>query len=302
MSRIFLLVPGVVILELIVMLVQLKMNWLDIRSMFFNLAGFTALALILSNKFIKRKSKPRSLLSFRAIVITVSLLFCTITSNVLLQLGQKQVSGHVHTVDASKEAYEEQHGKTDEIFGRQLTEGEAKAFTLVQRVSHTFIEVLSEEVVSRWIILGSLVLVLPPAWAVAVSSLIFAGTHLVYPIALSEPQVGLMRLLPTFAIGLFCGIAYLWYGLPSAVLIHFSVNLIRLFADDEYTFVVDWIFWGSALFALIILPPTLWFTWKCRKEPVLVSQAPIPEFPGSLRTGAIVHIERSSWRKALLKN
>lgn len=101
-----------------------------------------------------------------------------------------------------------------------------------------------------------------PPWALFISSILFAASHLVFPIALGDLEFGLMRLLPTFAIGVFCGVAYLWYGLPASVFVHFAGNLIRVFAFDEYDFIVDWILWGSAFVTLFILPPTLWFTRK----------------------------------------
>ncbi|HYX37829.1 MAG TPA: hypothetical protein VE954_32400, partial [Oligoflexus sp.] len=56
--------------------------------------------------------------------------------------------------------------------------------------------------------------------------------------------------------------AYLRYGLPASVFVHFVGILIKVFAFDEYDFVVDWILWGSAFVALVILPLTLWFARK----------------------------------------
>lgn len=257
----WIVIPIVVTLYASVSLVQLNMGWLGIGSMFIQLVGVTVFVLILSTRLkIKRKVRLHSRLGFRAIVITVSLLFCTVSSNLVLQLGQKHLFGRVWVSDTSKENYEKKHGKTDEILGTELSKGQAESLSLIQRVTHEAINVLSEEVFFRWFILGTLFSVLSPAWAIVVSSLLFAGMHIVVPIAISDPQFGLTRLLPAFVLGVFCGVAYLWYGLAASTLIHFGVNLIRVFANGEYDFVVDWIIWGSALCALVLLGPTLWLT------------------------------------------
>ncbi len=263
----WIVIPTVVVLYVAVILVQLKMGWLGVGPMLIHLVGITALVLILSKTLVKRKASSYSLLSFRAVVVTVSLLFCTISSNLALQFGQKHLFGRVWVSDTSKETYENQHGKAEEILGRQLTNNQAESFLIVQRVAHETIKVLSEEVVFRWFILGILFLALPPAGAIVTSSLLFAGMHIIFPIAISDPQLGLTRLLPAFSIGIFCGIAYRWYGLPSSAFIHLAVNLVRVFANGEYDFVVDWIAWGSAFCALVLLAPTLWFTRK--REPAL---------------------------------
>lgn len=118
------LILGIIGLNLTVMLVSLKMNWLDILPMSIHLVGFTLLAAILSKKLIRSRGHL-PFLNFRAIVITIGLLFGSMTTNVLFQLGQKQVIGHVQTADSSKAAYEGQHGRAVELFGRKLTDEQA---------------------------------------------------------------------------------------------------------------------------------------------------------------------------------
>ncbi len=261
-----LIILGVLALDIAVVLLRLKMNWLGMLPTVIYLVGAILLATILSKKFLRRRREPLPFLRFKPIVITLSVMFCTIMGNVGSQLAQKQVFGHLYITDSSRETYEERNGKVKEIIGHQLTESQAKTFALIQMSAHTLISVCIEEVVLRWIILGALILILPPFWAVLISSLIFAGTHLIFPIAMSDLEWGLMRLLPTFAIGLGCGIVYLWYGLPAAVLVHFGCNLIRFFGDNGYYFAIDWMVRGGLFVTFILLPPTLWFTRNRRRD------------------------------------
>ncbi|HYX38369.1 MAG TPA: CPBP family intramembrane glutamic endopeptidase, partial [Oligoflexus sp.] len=175
----FLLISCVITLYVGVMLVRLKMNWLGIIPTAIFLVGYILIATFLSKTLIKRRQELLPFFRFKAIVVTVGLLFCSITSNVLLQLGQKQAIGHLNVGDSSKAAYEEQHGRAESVLGKQLTEEQANAFSQIKRVTHEFIGVVSEEVIYRWVILGALILVLPPGWSILISSLIFAALHLV---------------------------------------------------------------------------------------------------------------------------
>ncbi|HET9241392.1 MAG TPA: CPBP family intramembrane glutamic endopeptidase [Oligoflexus sp.] len=262
-----LVVLGIIIFDLAVMLLRFKMNWLGIGPTFLNLMVLVILALIVSKTVIKRKLDLRASLSFRGMVITISLLLGSMTSNVLLQLTQRQLFGHFYTGDSSKVAYEEQHGRTDELLGTRLTPDQANSLSQTKRVAHELMDVTSEEIIFRWIVLGALLLTFSRPQAVFISSMFFAAIHLVFPIALGNLEWGLMRLLPTFAIGVYSGIAFIWYGLPASVFVHFVGNLVRVFAYDEYDFIVDWILWGSVFVTFVVLPPTLWLTRKNAAKP-----------------------------------
>jgi membrane protease YdiL (CAAX protease family) len=260
MSRAIIIVASTVALAVTAMLLQLMMGWLGIAPMIFNAAMFSAMALSLAREGVIRDWRPPSAFNFRSAVVVISLLFCTLASNAGLQFAQTKLFGLTHDRELSTEEYEKDHGRIEEVAGVRLSDDHVESLTLARGVVRTLFTVVSEEVYSRWVILGVLVLALPTGWAIVVSSLIFALGHLVYPIALSNPSFGLIRLLPTFAMGVFCGIAYLRYGLLASIFIHFATNLIPMFAGGKLDAAVDWILWGSAFVTFFVLPPTLWFT------------------------------------------
>jgi hypothetical protein len=204
-------------------------------------------------------------------VITVSLLFAAIFSNVVTNLAQAKLVGETYIkTDMRGEEYESEHGKPEAAFGQQLSESQSEALLLLQRVAHSFLDVAREEVLYRFILLGSLLLFLSPAWAIGISSLIFALTHAVLPFTITQEMIPTMSpILPAFFMGVSFGVAFLWYGLPAAIVVHFGMNLASAFAVD-HTYVADSIMFGSAFVALIILPVTLLFS---RKRHTLMTQS-----------------------------
>jgi membrane protease YdiL (CAAX protease family) len=137
-------------------------------------------------------------------------------------------------------------------------------------VSHLSLDVAREEVLYRFILLGTLLLFLSPAWAIGISSLVFALTHAVLPWIITQEMIPtLSPVLPAFFMGICFGTAFFWYGLPAALAVHFGMNLASAFASD-HTYIADSIMFGSAFVALVILPITLWFS---RKKHALMPQA-----------------------------
>jgi len=213
---------------------------------------WSALAFALSKTVLtKRATANRTILSFRELVVIVSIVFATSLSNVAVQATQKKIFGHVYTA-----SYSDPEPTT--------TPGTAIAPThpsTTETVIEAFLSVSVEEVSSRWITLGALLMAMSSGWAIVISSLIFSLHHVVYPLLGGIPEIGLFSLLPTFAIGVGSGIAFVRSGLASAIFVHFAVNLIGVFADN-HTYIADTVIFGSAAVALFVLPLTLWFTRK----------------------------------------
>jgi membrane protease YdiL (CAAX protease family) len=210
---------------------------------------WSLIAFALSRKTLTAKtSRARLLLSFRELVITLSVVFVTLCANVGTQYLQMKVFGHTYT------AFSE-----DSEQGESTEEAPAAPPSVAASLSKMLLSVTSEEIPSRWITLGALLMLMPPAWALAVSSLLFACTHLIVPIMIGQPEPGFFALAPTFMIGLGAGFVFLRSGLPAAILVHFLVNLVGLFSTI-HTDIADSVTFGSAFIALVVLPMTLWFT------------------------------------------
>lgn len=249
-----------IILDIGVGLWRVDSGWLDIWASLFHLVAFSLFAVILHKK-IRRKVVP--LAGFRGTVITVSLIFAAIFSNVATNLLQARLVGETYIkTDMRGEEYESEHGRPEAFFGQQLSTSQSEALLLMQRVTHLFFEVAREEVLYRFILFGTLLLFLSPASAIGISSLLFALTHAVLPWIITQELVPtLSPVLPAFFMGICFGTAFLWYGLPAALAVHFGMNLASAFASD-HTYIADSIMFGSAFVALTVLPITLWFSRK----------------------------------------
>lgn len=82
---------------------------------------------------------------------------------------------------------------------------------------------IAEEVVFRGVLLRALLRKLHPGWAVAISSVVFAGIHVVG----TDPMKLLLGMVPWTAIGLVCGIrAVRSGGLAQPILVHIGFNLL----------------------------------------------------------------------------
>lgn len=249
-----------VILDIAAGLFRVDRGLLDIWASLFHLLAFSLFAVILY-KHIRRKGAPAP--SFRGAVITVSLLFAAIFSNVATNLTQAWLVGETYIkTDMRGEEYESEHGRPEAAFGQKLNESQSEALFLLQRVTHLSLDVAREEVLYRFILLGTLLLFISPAWAVGISSLLFALTHAVLPWIITQELIPtLSPVLPAFFMGISFGAAFLWCGLPAALVVHFGMNLASAFASD-HTYIADSLMFGSAFVTLVILPITLWFSRK----------------------------------------
>lgn len=258
-----------VILDIAVGLWRVDHGLLDIWASLFHLLAFSLFAAILYKK-LRRKGIPSPRL--KGVVITVSLLFAAIFSNVVTNLTQARLVGETYIkTDMRGDEYESEHGRPEAAFGQKLSESQSETLLLVQRVTHSFLDVAREEVLYRFILLGTLLLFLSPSLAIGISSLFFALTHAVLPWVITQELVPtLSPVLPAFFMGISFGAAFLLYGLPAAMAVHFGMNLASAFASD-HTYIADSIMFGSAFVALIILPITLWFS---RKKDLLISNIP----------------------------
>lgn len=235
-------------------IVSFKLEMLDtIHSHLGQLVFWSIIAIALSRKAFKGKTlRPLSLLSLRELVIVLSVVFATLCANVGSQYLQMKVLGYTYTASEADP---------------EPTDGAPTAPpTVAEKLSKMLLSVTAEEIPSRWITLGALLVVMPSGWALALSSLLFAFTHLIVPVMIGAPEIGLFRLAPTFMIGLGAGLAFIRSGLPAAILVHFLVNLVGLFSTN-HTDIADSVTFGSAFVALIVLPLTLWFTKKRETAP-----------------------------------
>lgn len=193
--------------------------------------------------------------NFREILITVSLTFGMIAASFLVNFIQIETFGKSYNIPiAETEA------------GPELASLPYFSDISVNSVRLLF-SVVQEEIAFRWIILGALLMIMVPTRAVIISSMLFAGTHLVVPVLYSEIESGLLSLLPTFFIGLFCGIAFLRHGLFGSIAIHFVLNLCVMLSQrgGVYRDVAVGIICFFAVISLIVLPLGLWFTRETRK-------------------------------------
>ncbi len=92
---------------------------------------------------------------------------------------------------------------------------------------------VSEEIISRLVLLSLLLLVLKKeTWAVAVSALIFGLSHAASPMAGGE-TIGyvILQVLPAAIGGVFLGWVYLKIGLGTALFFHFLQDITYQFAS-----------------------------------------------------------------------
>lgn len=246
-------VTGTMALIAVILFTRLKLEWVDgVGAQVAELCLWAVAALALSKTLLQnRVGGTRPLFRFRELVITVSIVFTTICANVGIQSAQVQIFGK--TYRASYADPVPQPGAAEVPSPR----------TVPEKLAEMAASVSAEEISSRWIILGALLMLMSPGRALLLSSLLFAMQHAIVPIVGGVPEVGLFHLAPTFAIGIGCGIAFLRSGLTAAILVHFLVNMVGLSADNN-TQIADTVIFDSAFVALVVLPGTLWFTRKRR--------------------------------------
>ncbi len=245
---------GTTALSAIILIVFFKMGFTDeFFPKLTELVLCSLLAIGLSKTVLSRRAGGRkSLLSFREMVITLSIVFATLSANVSTQALQLKFFGSAYTTPSAN---------TELKSGPESTDVDTTPPSIPVQMSKLLLAVSAEEVSARWIALGALLMAMSPGWALVLSSLLFASLHTVIPIFGGAPEVGLLSLAPTFAIGMGCGLAFLRSGLLGAVLVHYLVNLVELFSEN-HTYIADAVIFGSAAVALIVLPLTLWFTRK----------------------------------------
>jgi membrane protease YdiL (CAAX protease family) len=231
-----------------------KLGLLDtVYSHLGQLCLWSLIAIILSRSILtKGAGGSRSLLSFREMVITLGIVFVTICANVSSQALQMKTFGHTYTASS---ADPEPNDESDRV---------TTPLSVSEKITKLVLSVTAEEIPSRWITLGALLALMPAGSALLISSLLFALQHMVIPVLIGAPEIGFFRIAPTFMIGIGCGIAFMRSGLVGAILVHFLVNMVGLFAES-YTYIADSVIFGSAFVALVVLPPTLWFTRKRQK-------------------------------------
>ncbi|WP_218109788.1 CPBP family intramembrane glutamic endopeptidase [Oligoflexus tunisiensis] len=242
---------GTTTLSALILIVFFKLGFVDeFIPKLTELVLCSLLAIALAKTIMqKRTAGDRPLLSFRELVITISIVFATLGSNVGLQALQLKAFGR---------AYTSSYADPEPKVGVVGVEAPAPP-SVVQKMAEMLVSVSAEEVSSRWITLGALLMVMSPGWAIVLSSVLFALLHTVVPIVGGVPDIGLLSLAPTFAIGVGCGVAFVRSGLAAALLVHFLVNMVGLFAE-KHTYIADTVIFGSAFVALVVLPLTLWFT------------------------------------------
>jgi membrane protease YdiL (CAAX protease family) len=232
--------------------VSFKLGTLDtIHSHLGQLVLWSIIAVALSRTALKVKTtKPRSIIGFRELVVLLSVVFATLCANVGSQYLQMKVFGRTYT--SSYADAEPSNSSDDES---------AAPPSVPASLCKMLLSVTAEEIPSRWITLGALLMIMPPVWALLISSALFALTHLIVPTLVGHPEAGLFFLAPTFMIGLGAGFVFIRSALPAAILVHFLVNLVALFSS-HHTGIADTVTFGSAFVALCVLPMTLWFTRK----------------------------------------
>jgi len=239
---------GAILADICVMAFRVKMGWTETFWPNFGELLLWAITALILLKTMSRPNFRRIPIRFREIVIIASMVFGTIVSNVSFQYAQWKVFGTTY-VPSYEDPVPEPGSTQKPVIP-----------TIPQKLAMNLVPVVGEEILFRWIILGALMMALSPGWSVLISSLIFGAMHLPVKIMVGFPlAVGLSNVLPTFAIGFFCGIAFIRYGLVASIAIHFLVNLVGWFAYNQ-TYIADAVIWGSASVALIVLPFTLLFT------------------------------------------
>jgi len=208
------------------------------------------IAFFLSKTVLKKKFRIIPV-RFREAVIIISMVFATLTANVSIKLGQSKIFRRTWSASYKDPAPKPGSSKVPVIP------------TVPEKIATNFFAVAGEEISSRFIIVTALLMVMSSGWAIAISSLLFAASHMVIPILVGMPEIGLFRLGSTGVIGIACGIAFVRYGLGAAIMIHFLVNLVGWFAYNQ-TYIANIVLYGSGFVALIVLPPTLWFTRKVK--------------------------------------
>ena len=205
------------------------------------------IALLLSKTVLRKTVRP-SPIGFRQIAIIGSMVFFTLAINVGVHHAQKNIFGK--TWRASYDDPVPEPGKKEPVVP-----------SVVEKIATNLFAVAGEEISSRFITLTALLMVMPTCWAIALSGLLFAASHMVIPVLGGMTEVGLYRLAATGVIGIACGIAFVRYGLGAAIAIHFFVNLVGWFSSN-HTYIAKTVIFGSAFVGLIVLPITLWFTRK----------------------------------------
>ncbi|HYX19174.1 MAG TPA: type II CAAX endopeptidase family protein [Nostoc sp.] len=249
-------VLGTIILIILAMTIRAKSGWDEgfgpsVAS--FTLALCVALTLW-KTALIKQPNRKR--FRFREILITASLIFGMIASSSFMNYVQIEVFGKTYHTSIGEPGVEPGSALVPSLLS--VSENAAKVL----------LEVAKEEVFFRWIILSALLMIVTSAPAIVISSVIFAGFHLVGALLYGYTEPGLLSLLPTFVIGLFCGIAFLRHGLVGSIAVHFVLNLCVMLNQRggiNRDISVGTICFFAAV-TLIALPLTLWFTRVARKQ------------------------------------
>lgn len=246
-------VIGTTAVAIFLLVVFFKMKIVEETAFFIEFCLWAVVAITLSKTALKKRMAGSiPIFSFREFVIILSIVFATICANVGSQALQLNLFDR--TYKASYADHKQKSGPTEVQVHPSAAE----------KIAKMAFEVSAEEISSRWITLGALLMVMPAGWALFLSSLIFASLHTVIPILGGTPEIGLFRIASTFTIGVGTGIAFIRSGLLAAIIVHFLVNMVGLFAEN-HTYIADTVIFGSAFIAIIILPPTLLLTKK-KKE------------------------------------
>lgn len=232
-----------------------KNEWYDGFGLALAGLGLALVAAFIASKAGVVKITSTLPFRFREILITSSLIFVTIAAISSVKYLQIEIFGRSYNTQIAS------------LPDPSSPSGEP-SLNVFENAAKVAIDVTQEEIFFRWIILGSLLSITPPTIAVIISSILFAVTHVTAPAILGEIDHGLFKLLPTFIIGLFCGKAFLRHGLLGSVFLHLVINICSMLIQWG-GFYLD-IAVGSILFlagiTLIIMPITLWFTRKKRRN------------------------------------
>lgn len=244
-------VLGTLFLTVMFMIIRVKTGWHNgFGPALASLSLALTIALIVSKTTLVKKTATFPI-RFREVLITVSLIFGMIAASAFINYIQIETFGKSY----------------DTTLGAQPERGSPigePSQGVVLNATKTIIDVIEEEISFRWVILGILLAITSPTSALFISSVIFAGSHLVVPVLRGNIEPGLLALLPTFTIGLFCGIAFLRHGIIGSITLHAVLNLCVMLSQRGgiYRDIAVGIILFFAVITLIVLPITLWFTRK----------------------------------------
>jgi membrane protease YdiL (CAAX protease family) len=152
-------------------------------------------------------------------------------------------SGHIGSLQHKYFGGSNIVGKTaaeyvEEYYPDMSEEDKASTETLVnlQKFGRVALTALSEEVFSRWLILGTFLLLFRPLTAISLSAFLFGLSHVFSPLGIGEDLGTILGVaVPAVVSGLFFGFVYWRCGLVWAIFLHFVANLFAYVKGSEWT-------------------------------------------------------------------